>query len=268
MACISFVARVRTPPVQSNVLERIQDYIRRYAAEQREVERTGPFLATFGRYSSGPYLNYAVPDDHSEPSDEEVAQLAQLYERRRLRPRVELVPGLAPEAVTTLRRAGFRTEGVLPLMACTDRTISDVRRPDGFEIEFAADDAQYAAVVEIRHAAFDEPGHSTAADAQRARSNVEGGGSAVIAIRSSSGEAVASGACLIPYGGVTELTSVGVLARCRRKGIGAFVTAALARSAVLSGVEIVYLIPAHDEGERLYERIGFTRVGESLHLGL
>ena len=47
-----------------SVLERIQAYVRRYAIEQRRVERSGPFLATFGRYSNGPYLNYAVPDDH------------------------------------------------------------------------------------------------------------------------------------------------------------------------------------------------------------
>ena len=83
-----------------------------------------------------------------------------------------------------------------------------------------------------------------------------------------SGETVASGACLVPYDGVTELTSIGVRPAWRRHGIGAVLTAALAGAALHAGSEIVYLTPAHDEGERLYERVGFVGVGDSLHLGL
>ena len=259
---------MRANPEQSNILERIQAYVRRYAVEQRQVERTGPFLATFGLHSNGPYFNYAVPDDHAEPTDAEVTQLAAAYERRFLRPRVELVPVLAPAAVRTLRRAGFEPEGVLTLMACSAEAISDVGCPDGIEIIFPSEQAHYEALVEVRHEAFGEPGNSTALDVARAHSNVKGGGLAALAVDTSNGEAIASGACLIPYGGVSELTSVGVLARFRRKGIGALLTATLARAAVLNGVEIVYLTPAHDEGERLYERVGFRTAGESLHLGL
>lgn len=258
---------MRTPPVSPSVLERIQAYVRRYAVEQRRVERTGPFLATFGRYSNGPYLNYAVPDDHCEPTDSEVARLTAAYERRLLRPRVELVPELAPAAARTLRRAGFKEEGVLHLMAYSGGTIFELSSPDGIEIVFPASEANYKALVDVRHDAFGEPDRATAVDAARARSNVEGGGMAVIAVETSTSEVVASGACLVPYGGVTELTSVGVLQRFRRRGIGALVTATLARAATARGVEIVYLTPAHDEGERLYERVGFVRAGESLHLG-
>jgi ribosomal protein S18 acetylase RimI-like enzyme len=258
---------VRTRPTDSSVLERIQTYVRRYAAEQRRVERTGPFLATFGLYSDGPYFNYAVPDDHAEPTDAEVAELASAYESRSLRPRVELVPELAPAVALTLRRAGFKDEGTLQLMACTAASISDVVAPDGIEIVMPASEAEYTALVDVRNEAFGEPGSATVADAARARSNVESGGIAAIAIETSSGGVVASGACLIPYDEVTELTSVGVLRRFRRKGIGGLVTATLTRAAILRGAEIVFLTPAHDEGERLYERVGFTRAGESLHLG-
>ena len=251
-----------------SVLERIQAYVRRYAIEQRRVERTGPFLATFGRYSNGPYLNYAVPDDHSEPTDHEVAELTAAYERRRLRPRVELVPELAPAAADTLRRAGFKDEGILQLMAYDGGIISDFESPHGIEILFCSNEEDYMSLVDVRYVAFNESGSATGVDAARARSNVEDGGLAAIAIDTRTSEVVASGACLVPYGGVTELTSVGVLPQFRRKGIGALVTATLSRAAVRNGVEIVYLTAAHDEGERLYERVGFVRAGESLHLGV
>ncbi|MGO9342543.1 MAG: GNAT family N-acetyltransferase [Acidimicrobiales bacterium] len=254
--------------MDSTVLERIQAYVRRYATEQRQVERSGPFLATFGRHSNGPYLNYAVPDDYAEPTVAEVAGLAVSYERRSLRPRVELVPELAPSAAAALRRAGFKDEGVFQLMVCDSGNVVDRRAPAGIEMVVPGSEAEYTALVGVRQEAFGEPGGPTAADAERARSNVEGGGLAVVVVDTSSGQAVASGACLIPYGGVTELTSVGVLARFRRKGIGALITSTLARAAFESGVEIVYLTPAHDEGGRIYESVGFARAGESLHLGL
>jgi ribosomal protein S18 acetylase RimI-like enzyme len=259
---------MRSSKVDSTVLERIQAYIRRYAVEQRQVERTGPFLATFGRYSSGPYLNYAVPDDHAEPTFAEVARLAASYERRFLRPRVELVADLAPAVAGTLRRAGFQDEGVLRLMVCDGGAVVDPGTPAGIEMVLPESPDDYMDLVGVRQQAFGEPGGPTSADAERARSNVEGGGLAVVAVDNSSGQVVASGACLVPYGAVTELTSVGVLAPFRQRGIGALVTFTLTRAAFRSGAEIVYLTPAHEEGERIYERVGFARAGETLHLGL
>lgn len=251
-----------------SALERIQTYVRRYAAERREVQRIGPFLGTFGRHSSGPYLNYAVPDDRSEPTAGEIAAFVHAYERRRLRPRVELMPVLAPDAVVALAESGFRSEGTFSLMACTIQSLREVAQPEGTEVVMVEDDQQCKTMLEIRHEAFGEPGRVTDADVARARSTVDNGGVAAVVRHSTSGEAVASGACLVPYDKVTELTSIGVRPAWRRKGVGAAITATLARAALIGGSEIVYLTPAHDEGERLYERVGFVRVGDSLHLGL
>jgi GNAT superfamily N-acetyltransferase len=262
------VTRVRPPVLELSALERIQTYVRRYAAERREVERIGPFLGTFGRHSSGPYLNYAVPDDGSEPTAEDIAAFVHAYESRRLRPRVELMPLLAPEAVVALAECGFSSEGTFSLMVCTNESLREVALPPGTEVEFAEDDQQCRAVLEIRHDAFCEPGPVTDADVVRARATVVSGGVAGVVVDKASGETVASGACLVPYDGVTELTSIGVRPAWRRHGIGAVLTAALAGAALHAGSEIVYLTPAHDEGERLYERVGFVAVGDSLHLGL
>jgi GNAT superfamily N-acetyltransferase len=251
-----------------SALERIQTYVRRYAAERREIERFGPFLATFGLHSSGPYLNYAVPDDRCAPSLGEIADMVEAYQGRDLRPRVELTPLLAPDATVALAEAGFRSEGTFPLMACTNESLCDVDQPEGTHVVLVEDDRQCRDGLEIRHEAFGEPDPVTDADVARAWSSILKGGVTALVIDSGSGEAVASGACLVPYDGVTELTSIGVRPAWRRRGIGAAITASLARAALLAGNELVYLTPAHDEGERLYERVGFITVGESLHLGL
>ena len=226
MAC--FRAPVQQSCLDLSALERIQAYVRRYAAERREVRRLGPFLATFGRHSNGPYLNYAVPDDGSAPTSAEIASLVEVYEGRHLRPRVEVMPLLAPEATGALAEAGFRSEGTFSLMACWRDSLLGVVPPVGTEIVIARDEEQCRALLEVRNDAFGEPGPVTAADVQRALSSVAGGGIAAVIVDVETGRTLGSGACLVPYDGVTELTSIGVRRASRRRGIGAALTAALA----------------------------------------
>jgi ribosomal protein S18 acetylase RimI-like enzyme len=253
---------------ETDLLVQIQEYVRCFAAGHREVERIGPFLATFGLHSNGPYVNYAVPDDGCEPGADDVAELVRLYEQRGLRPRVELVASLAPAAEAELRLAGFVTEGVYSLMACGFEELRDATGPAGAEIVFAHRDEQYRAVLEVRREAFEEPEVVTQADVGRVRSTVENGGAAVLAVLSRSGQVLGSGSCLVPYGRVTELVSIGVLPAWRRSGVGAMITAGLTRAALLSGIETVYLTAVHDVGERVYERVGYSLAGRLMHLGL
>jgi GNAT superfamily N-acetyltransferase len=253
---------------ESDLLVQIQDYVRRFAAGHRQVERIGPFLATFGRHSNGPYLNYAVPDDGCVPRADDVAELVRIYKQRGLRPRVELVASLAPAAEAELRVAGFTTEGVYSLMTCRSGELRDGPGPKGSEIVFAHRDEQYEAVLEVRREAFEEPELVTHADVARVRSTVENGGAAVLAVFRQSGQVLGSGSCLVPYDRVSELVSIGVLRAWRRLGVGAMITAALTRAALLSGMEMVYLTAVHDEGERVYERVGYSVAGRLLHLGL
>ena len=77
------MTRMRPTSLDVSALERIQTHVRLYAAERREVKKIGPFLATFGRHSNGPYLNYAVPDDWSEPTPGQILALVRAYEKRR-----------------------------------------------------------------------------------------------------------------------------------------------------------------------------------------
>lgn len=64
-----------------------------------------------------------------------------------------------------------------------------------------------------------------------------------------------------PRDDTTELTGITVLPRARRRGIGAAITAALVDDAFDRGVKTVFLSAQDDTVARVYERVGFVRVG-------
>ncbi len=65
-------------------------------------------------------------------------------------------------------------------------------------------------------------------------------------------------------GGVAEITGLGVLPASRRRGLGAAVTAALAADAIARGGRIVFLSATDEVVARVYERLGFRRIGTAM----
>ena len=63
-------------------------------------------------------------------------------------------------------------------------------------------------------------------------------------------------------GDVAELVGIGTAQRARRRGLGAAVTALLAKVARDAGAAVVFLAAGDDTATRVYERVGFRRVGE------
>ncbi|SDM42816.1 FR47-like protein [Lentzea albidocapillata subsp. violacea] len=62
-------------------------------------------------------------------------------------------------------------------------------------------------------------------------------------------------------GDVVEIAGIGTLPAARRRGLGGAVTAALARDALERGAELVFLSAGSQEIARVYERVGFRRIG-------
>ena len=85
-------------------------------------------------------------------------------------------------------------------------------------------------------------------------------GFTVMAVATLDGVPVASGSHQ-PTGGATEITGVAVLPAYRRRGLGTAVTAALVQDATERGVGTVFLSAGSEEVARVYERVGFARVG-------
>ena len=73
--------------------------------------------------------------------------------------------------------------------------------------------------------------------------------------------AVVGGGSHSPRGTTTELTGIAVLPRARRRGVGAAITHALVEDAKARGVGTIFLSADDDAVARVYERVGFVRVG-------
>jgi ribosomal protein S18 acetylase RimI-like enzyme len=246
------------------MLERIQHAIRTDALRGREAERIGPFLATFTPASDNPFLNYAIPEAGAEPTSHELTRLAAAFESRGLRPRLEYLPPLAPALERTLLDAGYTIELRTPLMTLTGG--GSGRVPDGIELVEATGAEEIRAAVTAMHEAYDEDEPPSPARLAGVAASIESGALLVLARAVGTHEPAGAGLCTRPVDGATELTSIGVRTSFRRRGIAQALAAQLARTISSRGADLVFLM-AHGEPEAaIYERAGFTRIGEVLHI--
>jgi ribosomal protein S18 acetylase RimI-like enzyme len=70
-----------------------------------------------------------------------------------------------------------------------------------------------------------------------------------------------------PVGDVAEITGVAVLPKFRRLGLGAQLSFVLARDALSRGVATVFCGAQSLDVARIYERVGFRRVGTACIAG-
>jgi ribosomal protein S18 acetylase RimI-like enzyme len=64
-----------------------------------------------------------------------------------------------------------------------------------------------------------------------------------------------------PRGMTTELSGIAVIPRARRQGVGAAITAMLVADARAQNISMIFLSAQDDAVARIYERVGFERVG-------
>src|SRR5450759_2484304 len=125
---------METDNSSGRALYRIQDYLRAAASRGRETERIGPFLATFSRSTTNPFLNYAIPDRGADPLQSDGERLIASYEVRGLRARLEYITAYAPEVEAPLLAGGFQIEGRLALMICLPGNGRQLPIPSGIEL--------------------------------------------------------------------------------------------------------------------------------------
>jgi ribosomal protein S18 acetylase RimI-like enzyme len=245
-------------------LQRIHAYLRVAAPRGRDVERIGPFLATFNRDTDNPYLNYAIPDNGARPSKSEVAALVAAYRRRERKPRLEYIASLAPDVEPALLAAQFEVEGRLPLMAY--RGSDDRPLPDGIELVDATSPDELHDVALVQWEAYEEDGAVPERVVDSLRATRAAGGLVVLARDATTGEPAGAGQCTGPHEGATELTSVGVREPFRRRGIAEAIARRLARDMQARGNDGVFLMADGPPEERIYERAGFETISDILHI--
>jgi len=147
--------------------------------------------------------------------------------------------------------------------------------PADAEVRLLGPDDDISTADAVAHVAFGSPGTGTGTAGVAERDAAAGGAgtrAAVLARRIAAGTfgmaaaydpadgpvSVGSYQC-VPEGG--EIVGVGTLPMARRRGLGAAVTAVLAADLTSRGIPLVFLGASDDDVARVYEGVGFRRIG-------
>ncbi len=194
---------------------------------------------------------------------DEVAALIGFYEQLERKPRLEYCPIAAPDVEAILVSSGFSAEDRLPLMVYTGTpkraVLNDISwlRP--------STEAECRETIAVQNAAYGE-GDPTAAQVDDFMGGVARGMGAIAAVDRVTNRIVGAGVCSQTRDGVTELAAVAVAEEYRKRGIATGLTAELALDAVSRGASLVFLMPSHEQGRRIYERAGFYTIEEQILL--
>jgi len=252
------------------VLARLERYYDEVPRARSDVEEHGPFTIFVSRrgwpYYARPRLGLDVPVS----PDEVTAVLARLRELG-VPESIEWVHENTPSLRDAAVAAGLSVDDY-PLLVLDGDPVerhspADVRRlgpadPDlalvqaAVHVGFGQDDTLVgAASVAERDAKAAE-----AFDLESLREILATGQSVLFGAFAPDLGAVGGGSHN-PRAAVTEIVGVGVLPAHRRRGIAGHLTWALAQDAVASGVTTVFMSAGSDAVARIYEGVGFHRVG-------
>jgi len=186
---------------------------------------------------------------------------------------LEWVAEITPSLAGAARAAGLDVTAV-PLLALEPADWTGPPGRAGSVRTLAADDAALAAAYVTQHVAFaaggSAPGPAGPAERDRALADVIDlgflrerirRGLTVVAVAEDAVEGVLASGGHHPAGDVTEIVGVGTLPSARRRGLGAAVTARLVEDARGRGVTLACLSATDDDVARMYERLGFRRIG-------
>ncbi len=255
-------------------LERYYDAVPRSGAQTEAIGALTLFVST------GMWPYYARPrlglDRAIDPSD-----VTAVRERQRalgVPEAFEWVVETTPSLSAAARETGLEVQE-LPLLLHDGSQRTSPPWPDGITIRrVRPEEFDLARILAIASVAFETPGTAVGAagpaerDARaaadpivpsRLRDRIRNGRTVLYVAEDDEG-AIASGAHQ-PLDGVSEIVGVATLPSARRRGLGAAITAALLDDARSGGMDTIFLSAAGDDVARIYERLGFVRVG---HAGL
>jgi ribosomal protein S18 acetylase RimI-like enzyme len=254
----------------SDLMDRLEAYYDEVPRARSEVQEHGPFTVFVSR-SGWPY--YARPRlgvTAAITPDEVTSVLARLRELG-VPESIEWVHENTPSLREAALAAGCTVEDY-PLLVLDGEPVArqspcDVRR-------LGPADPELAAVQAAIHVGFgqDDTELGSASVAERDARMAEDEDLGPLREILSAGQSVLHGAfdpevgavgggSHNPRGEVTEIVGVGVLPAHRRRGIAGHLTWSLTRDAMDSGVTTIFMSAGSDAVARIYEGVGFRRVG-------
>jgi ribosomal protein S18 acetylase RimI-like enzyme len=247
----------------SATLDTLETYCDTAPRASARTEDNGPFTL-FLRAAEDGYPYYARP----RLGLGEVAVSADDVRRARERQReldapetFEWVHETTPSLLAAAREAGLAVEQC-PLLVLADPLPPTRECPVRVHVLDADSDLVPAAMAAIRagFAGTDDVVVPTERAVARRRRLVGAGLISMVVALDSAGTVVGGGAHG-PRDGATELAGIAVLPRARKQGVGEAVTRALVSDARARGVGTIFLSAQDDAVARVYERVGFRRVG-------
>ena len=253
-------------------LERYYDDAPRVGAD---TEEHGPFTVFVSR---GGWPYYARPrlGHTGEITADDVSSVLDRLEELGVPRSIEWVHDTTPSLRAAARAAGVEV-GDYPLLVLASEPMH--RRSPATVRRLAGDDPELASVQAAVHVGFGQddtrtgPASVAERDALVAEQQTEH-----VAHLLASGRSVLYGAfdpelgavgggSHNPRGDVTEIVGVGVLPALRRRGIAGHLTWALTDDAARAGVHTVFMSAGSDDVARIYEGVGFRRVGTACIVG-
>ncbi len=263
--------------MSDELLNRLERYYDEAPRANADTQEHGPFTIFVSRggwpYYARPRLGLTedvTPDDVSSV----LARLEELGLPRSIEWVHDITPSLRPAAVA----AGIEV-GDYPLLVLAGDPVP--RESPVAVRRLGPDDPDLAAVRASIHVGFGqddtELGPASVAERDAMASDPDfsvdtmaamiGSGRSVTFGAFDAELGAVGGGSHNPRGDVTEIVGVAVLPARRRRGIAGHLTWALAADAAEAGVDTVFMSAGSDDVARVYEGVGFQRVGTACIIG-
>lgn len=267
-------------PLNKDIFDRLERFYDAVPRDVAGVEEHGG-LVLFVRDGAG-WPFYARPRiDATEPPS--LADVTSVRERQRelgLPEAFEWVHETNPELLAVARSAGLNVLEA-PLMVLDPAALPDPATLSDVPVRvlaadspgFAADVAGRRAVAAVSFAAAGtERGDAGPAERDAAVTELEqaaldeertriADGRRISVLAGTPTEGALASGMAMRVGDVAEIAGVATLPAARRRGLGAALTATLARELLAAGTDLVFLSAGSTEIARVYLRVGFRRIG-------
>lgn len=256
------------------LIARIEHYLDAVPRQRADVETVGPFTLFRSQMSHPLYARPSLGWAAGYATRADVTALNARQLDLGVPESLEWLAEVAPDLADACRHDGL-TVHEHPLLVHHEPVVVPV--PDGGRVRRIddADDPVIPAAQVVAELAFAAPGtvvgdagpthRDVAAKTREAsasadlRQSIRDGRSVFVVAEDEHGVLCSGGHN--PVGDVTEIVGVGTIPSARRRGLGAAVTATLVADAIRRGVEVIFLSADDEAVARVYERVGFRRVG-------
>jgi len=240
------------------LLARLENYYDTVPRATADGEVVGPFTLFVAR-EGWPYYARPTLGSDAEFTVVDVREVLARQQQLGVPQHLEWVDEITPTLLPATEAAG------IPVAKCALMVLSGEPvqpRLDGVSLRLMRpDDDAFGSARAAVDAGFGERDTLTSEPVVEAiAAQVQLGRMRVAGAFDPGGRAIGGGSHA-PRGDVTEVTGIGVIPAWRRRGIGAALAGLLARDARELGVATVFLSVASESVARVYERVGFVRVG-------